>query len=64
MTKLGQLRGKLKWYEGKLAAMKKQAPKAGGRYGDEYLMEQIGVYEARVEEIRADILKLKGMSRE
>jgi hypothetical protein len=59
MHKLDDLKNKLKWYEERLAKMKRQAPKAGGRYGDEYLGEQIGVYEARVEEIREDILKLQ-----
>lgn len=57
--KVKELEGKLARYQAKLAEMAKQSPDSGGRYGDEYLDEQIRVSQTMIAILKKEILDLK-----
>lgn len=57
--KIKALEAKLASYQKKLDEMAKQSIDSGGRYGDEYLIEQMQVYQRLISELKQEIAKLK-----
>ncbi len=61
--KISELETKVATYQAKLSEMAKQSVDSGGRYGDEYLDEQIRVYQTMIAMLKKEILVLKRKSK-
>lgn len=58
-TKVIELEKKIAHYQAKLDEMARQSPNSGGRYGDEYLIEQIKVHQTMIALLKKEIIDLK-----